>query len=830
MYENENVIWLGAICSRQEFQVFQEDFHICGIISDFKSKVYTDETINSLCCGDAARPKLIIGQDLWNDNEIRAYIEGQGFSFLQDYIYSWMLVGDESQDYGSGIDFLKVYEFINNQKLFEHYIEMLGKEIVAIHGNCQTHAVSRFIATNKEFRKKYVLFRMPRLWVKPEIYKYKTISDLKLYQYINIFITQHISPDNRFGICVSDSYIKGQLNKQCKVVYLTKLYFTGYQPQSELEMCKGIDTATIEYLGGIESPNVFGDNTLRYDYNIVELLQKGYNEEKIVYELSQENYYDEAELELFIQKKIEELEQKEKDCDIRMADFIQKFCRTTLLFVTMNHPTAYTIRELADRCLRALMIKDTTMTFYEQEIPLPLPPKLRYVLYPAVIKKFYNKSHYKKQLYWMQGRWIPYLSVLKGINEQLDLLIDRFSGIAGDESLGWLRGVGVKERDWSGNAGIYLDFESYLRVSVRIISVLLDKMNCLANKKNILIWGTGKQAEHMLINGVGGHVIGFIETKKTVETFKGKPVYESKEVETLDYDGIIVANRFADEVYCTCRQQNIDIHKVVFPYPLRLRLGFYNRENVREILGEKNFIEFCSEFQMLEDTFIWEDLQEYNRLNSRKSLEASVSQMKPVVTDRYSKKDRDDCFLRDLWAAKLVVRSDITQHVDIGLDANGFIGHLLAAGVKVWGVSLKELAFEDENLHIIKDDMITLTQIPDESIESMSALGSVECLGLGRYGEEIAPEAFYNCFLQMQKKVKPGGMIYVSVPIGYERVEFNSHRIFRADTVIKIFSSMKLREYSCISDGRIEFHVDLHQYDYDYNKTRFGLFCFAKPL
>ena len=61
------------------------------------------------------------------------------------------------------------------------------------------------------------------------------------------------------------------------------------------------------------------------------------------------------------------------------------------------------------------------------------------------------------------------------------------------------------------------------------------------------------------------------------------------------------------------------------------------------------------------------------------------------------------------------------------------------------------------------------------SIDSMSALCSIEHFGLGRYGDPIDPDSCFKCFDSIQKKLRKGGQLYISLPIGRERVEFNAH-------------------------------------------------------
>ena len=82
----------------------------------------------------------------------------------------------------------------------------------------------------------------------------------------------------------------------------------------------------------------------------------------------------------------------------------------------------------------------------------------------------------------------------------------------------------------------------------------------------------------------------------------------------------------------------------------------------------------------------------------------------------------------------------------------------------------------------------------------------------------------------MQKRIRSGGNLYISLPIGKERVEFNAHRVFYPSTVIENFPLMKLVEFSCTAGGKMEYNVEIHKYDFDESDGdyRYGLFHFVK--
>ncbi|MDE5698808.1 MAG: DUF268 domain-containing protein [Lachnospiraceae bacterium] len=348
--------------------------------------------------------------------------------------------------------------------------------------------------------------------------------------------------------------------------------------------------------------------------------------------------------------------------------------------------------------------------------------------------------------------------------------------------------------------------------------------------KKILIWGTGKLAQQFIENQYHGEIMGFIETNRTKDTFMNKLVYGSREIPS-GYDYIVVANSFVNEIYNQCLNLGIDISKMIFLYRINDRIGCTDRVVLREILLGRNYINYCMEFGLQDSALIEKDIIEYQKLNKRVNFDINEKNMWPIIRDKYDAAGTiNNYFWQDIWAARHIIGSGIKKHFDIGSRLDGFIAHLLAADIEVTMIDVREFPGEVENLYTIVDDATYLHQIADESIESMSALCSLEHFGLGRYGDPIDPESCFKCFDNIQKKLKKGGNLYISVPIGKERVEFNAHRVFYASTVVESFLSLQLVEYSCAAEKKIEYNVDIYKYDNDMHngEYRYGLFHFVK--
>ncbi len=350
-------------------------------------------------------------------------------------------------------------------------------------------------------------------------------------------------------------------------------------------------------------------------------------------------------------------------------------------------------------------------------------------------------------------------------------------------------------------------------------------------KKRALLWGTENRAERIIqIGGMNAEIVGFIETYKKSAEIHGLPVYGANEI-TTDYDYIIVVNTHTKEIYRYVEDSEINPGSVIYLQFCPYINPYQNIEVVKEVLGDDIFQLYCCEYQLVEYSFFMKDKNEYERLNKRKNFSIHEEELWPMIGDRYANAGTvDNYFWQDLWAAQHVYRNMPKEHYDIGSRLDGFIAHVLSFGVPVRMIDIRPFPEQIEGLETIVEDATRLTGFADNSIESLSALCSLEHFGLGRYGDPIDPEACFICFDIIQHKLKHRGNLYLAVPVGRERLEFNAHRVFYPSTIVDCFSSMKLMDFAYAAEGKLERTMDLHKYDTDCHNGnfRYGLFNFGK--
>jgi len=94
--------------------------------------------------------------------------------------------------------------------------------------------------------------------------------------------------------------------------------------------------------------------------------------------------------------------------------------------------------------------------------------------------------------------------------------------------------------------------------------------------------------------------------------------------------------------------------------------------------------------------------------------------------------------------------------------------------------------------------------------DSLSCLHTIEHFGLGRYGDPIDPNGHHKGLEQLKRMVAEGGRLYLSTPIGPQRIEFNAHRIFGASTLLGWFADgWEIERFAVIDDSnRVHEEVD----------------------
>lgn len=220
----------------------------------------------------------------------------------------------------------------------------------------------------------------------------------------------------------------------------------------------------------------------------------------------------------------------------------------------------------------------------------------------------------------------------------------------------------------------------------------------------------------------------------------------------------------------------------------------------------------------------------------------------PCLHDRYAEAGvtKSEYFWQDLFIARLINEANPKIHVDVGSRTDGFVAHVASfRTIEVFdvrpittaipGVSFRQADIMDSaSMNALKSSIFS------DGLgycDSLSCLHVLEHIGLGRYGDRIAPLGYKTGFYSLSKLLRPGGFLYLSTPIGEERVEFNANWIFNPFRILELANAHglllnKLFTFNS-STGLIEVeNSTLEQSMIKLSRQHYnlGIFIFQKPL
>lgn len=149
-------------------------------------------------------------------------------------------------------------------------------------------------------------------------------------------------------------------------------------------------------------------------------------------------------------------------------------------------------------------------------------------------------------------------------------------------------------------------------------------------------------------------------------------------------------------------------------------------------------------------------------------------------------------YFQDAWAFEKIVKSGVSHHIDVG--SHHKLICLLSKIVPTTMVDIRPLPVHMDSLKFQKGSILALPY-PDQSVDSLSSLCVVEHIGLGRYGDPFDPDGTVKAVEELKRIVRPGGSLYISVPVDDEnRIYFNAHRAFCEPYLKELFAPFVIVE------------------------------------
>lgn len=191
------------------------------------------------------------------------------------------------------------------------------------------------------------------------------------------------------------------------------------------------------------------------------------------------------------------------------------------------------------------------------------------------------------------------------------------------------------------------------------------------------------------------------------------------------------------------------------------------------------------------------DWQRYQSMTSTVKLQWRDSY--PCLVDRVVTTPFDPhYFYQGAWFARRLSESKPDLHVDIG--SSILTMSVVSATIPTVFLDFRPLKADLKQFTSIAGSVLQLP-FATASIRSLSCLHVIEHIGLGRYGDPLDPCGSVRAAHELLRVLAPGGRLYLSLPVGRERVCFNAHRVFSPSTVRAWFKNLTLVHFAIVDDN-----------------------------
>ena len=160
----------------------------------------------------------------------------------------------------------------------------------------------------------------------------------------------------------------------------------------------------------------------------------------------------------------------------------------------------------------------------------------------------------------------------------------------------------------------------------------------------------------------------------------------------------------------------------------------------------------------------------------------------PCLDDRHQSSGtaRGHYFHQDLYVARKIFEENPKKHMDVGSRVDGFVAHV-ASFREITILDIRPLRDEIPHVHYAQCDIMgELNSDLLESTSSLSCLHALEHFGLGRYGDPVKYDGYLDGLNNLSHILRQGGKLYLSVPIGPTRIEFDAHRVFSVNFLLDL--------------------------------------------
>ncbi len=158
-------------------------------------------------------------------------------------------------------------------------------------------------------------------------------------------------------------------------------------------------------------------------------------------------------------------------------------------------------------------------------------------------------------------------------------------------------------------------------------------------------------------------------------------------------------------------------------------------------------------------------------------------------------------FHQDLLVAQRIFQNCPQHHVDVGSRVDGFVAHV-AVFRRIEVLDIRGQRSQIPNITFTQADIMSDDFPLQDYSDSISCLHAIEHFGLGRYGDTLDTSGHLRGMTNIYRCLKPGGTLYLSTPIGPQRIEFNAHRVFSLQYLLNWIKPLfTIKTFSLVNDS-----------------------------
>ena len=200
---------------------------------------------------------------------------------------------------------------------------------------------------------------------------------------------------------------------------------------------------------------------------------------------------------------------------------------------------------------------------------------------------------------------------------------------------------------------------------------------------------------------------------------------------------------------------------------------------------------------------VWRDYRRLKQQNRQTGANQRIRFSMPCLQDRSADSGSigGHYFYQDLLVARRIYERRPVRHVDVASRVDGFVAHVASfRDIEVFDI--RPLAVSIPSIVFRQTDLTNPQPAFLGYCDSLSCLHALEHFGLGRYGDPVDIQGHVRGFASLTAILQPGGRLYLGVPIGPERIDFNANRVFAIETIMALAApNFELEDFSFVDDG-----------------------------